>query len=134
MVFYGRWVTSYCSGDAVQVLSKDTGKICIGQLFFSGEFMGSDWYVLTKKNDIFTKEDILVLSPFDYWYRDNSDKLYDSFLEYWLRVERPFRGNLRYNYDSVEPLPPRITTEGYQPSKKELDDVVLEQKKLGEAK
>ncbi|MBQ0114084.1 MAG: hypothetical protein KBT03_13220 [Bacteroidales bacterium] len=44
--------------------------------------------------------------------------------------ERVFRGKLRYNYDSVEPLPPRITTEGYQPSKKELDEVVLEQRNL----
>lgn len=36
----------------------------------------------------------------------------------------------KYEFDSEAPLPPRITTEGWKPSDKELNHVVLEQSRL----
>jgi len=34
-----------------------------------------------------------------------------------------------WNFDNVEPIPPRVTTEGYKPSQKELEQILNEQKK-----
>lgn len=34
-----------------------------------------------------------------------------------------------YNFDNVDPIPPRVTTEGYEPSQAELQQILNEQKK-----
>lgn len=34
-----------------------------------------------------------------------------------------------YNFDDVDPLPPRVTTEGYELSDKELQQILNEQQK-----
>ena len=86
-VWYGRWVTSYVDGDVVQILLKENGKIVVGRLVLPEKHFSDSWYVATRES-IITGEDILVVSPFDYWYRDNSDKLYDAYIESVLRKER----------------------------------------------
>lgn len=36
---------------------------------------------------------------------------------------------LIYNFDNVDPIPARVTTEGYEPSHEELQRILNEQKK-----
>lgn len=80
MLWYGRWVTSYKDGDVVQFIKKCDGKIGVGVMKLPRGYFTSEWYIETK-GVCLHEEDVLVVSPFEYWYRDNQDKMYDAFLE-----------------------------------------------------
>ena len=85
MIIYGRWVSSYKNGDIVQFILRDCGKISIGKIDLGGDYFTSDKFrVKTKDGKVYKSSDILVISPFNSYYRNNQDDLYKVLLESYL--------------------------------------------------
>ena len=61
-----------------------TGKIIIGRIKLPDGHFSDSWYVETRGARLH-ENDLLVVSPFDYWFRDNQDKLYDAILNVYMR-------------------------------------------------
>lgn len=84
MIWYGRWVSSYKDGDLVQFVKKSDGKIGIGALRLPDVHFSERYFVEDKFGKTYTNNELLVVSPFNYWYRDHSDLLYDAILNKFL--------------------------------------------------
>ena len=87
LCWYGRWVTSYKDGDLIQAVQSKDGKIIIGRIKLPDGHFSDSWYVETREARLH-ENDLLVVSPFDYWFRDNQDKLYDAILNMYMRKRR----------------------------------------------
>ena len=84
LCWYGRLVTSYKDGDLIQAVQSKDGKIIIGRIKLPDGHFSNSWYVETREARLH-ENDLLVVSPFDYWFRDNQDKLYDAILNMYMR-------------------------------------------------
>lgn len=87
MLWYGRWVTSYKDNDDVQFILNENGKIGIGKIKLPDDYFTQNWFIVFK-NTTLTKKDVICVSPYEHWYKDNQEKMYDAVLNNWLRKER----------------------------------------------
>ena len=78
---------SRCRDNTYSQCQAKDGKIIIGRIKLPDSHFSDSWYVETKEARLH-ENDLLVVSPFDYWFRDNQDKLYDTILNMYMRKRR----------------------------------------------
>ncbi|QVG64116.1 hypothetical protein Herod_00052 [Acinetobacter phage Herod] len=89
MIIYGKWVSSYRDGDLVQFIPRDCGRVLVGKLKLNSEYYNSEKStIVTEEDRAYRPSEILVLSPYNSYYINNQDDLYDVILESYLGSQR----------------------------------------------